>query len=1580
MIKWQKHTVALLGAFCALLALSPPVLAQEALDTILERGYVAHWLVCGPFKADIEGGIAPAVRAGRAPLGDRDFLEPVGGAARVRPRHLLEVRDEEGKTLWMRAGANDANLDLAPFFPDTSEGIAYAGFYAQNDAERNVYVQLHSPLGARIWLNGFLLRDVRAAPLSAVGVDRFVAAFRPGANLLLIEAPGVRLDALAETLGVGANELQSGALRNRTLLRSGSGFEIALTLAPIERLGTMAYVPQLSPTGMFSGGKNSLRQDMLLTLLNPMGIASPDVRVKAEPRGGPLIESTEPPLPPDAERQVHLAIPVAGMETGDVVPVTVSISAGADSASFTAQVIVQSPVEGGRVFVLTGQRLATEAPGDQASVTEKHLVSFQRQAALLEQEPDYGFDLGDASQWGPGIAAFPDTLPALRDAVKTGRCATRAGFAEIDERLVCEETLVRNLALGIASGRAAFDDGWQTYTAWDTRAVAPQTPQMLAQAGVPGIISNLAYDGMPALFHQVALDGTSRIHRHKRAVDGPATLDALRQMASLQRHELLDMGFASDVLVIESALSPPEPFYLGSCTELVRSFPAIVPRGAGPRDFFDDVVAQGEDRLAALPVTGRLYTTMRPGELLSRPELKQTFNSIEARLLTAEKAATFAGLAGADYPGQEIERAWCQLLYWGTPDRLGFPDDGHVVCDMLAGLHDAAAIAETVRSKALDYLARQAETLSGAPSPAQGARVLFVFNPSGRTRTDVCALTVAWSTAEGIEVIDGRGGAVPFMIDRHERAGERLVNTRLRFVAADVPAMGYRSFYLVARKNAPSPSRRSDAQIENERWLLIADEKTGAVRSFVEKATGTEYAVGPLNRPISLGEDAARTESGRECWTNRERTYADTVPEKIEALVVDGIQELTITSSFGGATLTRRMTLYRGVDRVDFETAFENAAFDDRMLGIAFAGDATGRVPVFGERFGAVVGRMSASVLEYRSAGADNPSLTGAQPLLHWMALSPNDHIQVGLDGCIPLRPASIVHGADPSLEEAARMLVRALVQRGVPASAIVDEPKPREGLWNDATTFTGLEEEAAHGIGMRISVGGPEENALTRRLFEKLPEMARNDAVERFKQGAALIMMDDGAATGVAPVPTLILGGGTPNHAANIARECAEAISSRGVYALPPAACVGDAPPRGPETGLAVLYPGAGLGSVEADGTLVLLLAHRSKASHDEDLIPKAQSLTFRYAVVPLRGEWRKAGLPFEAHAFNEPLVAALTDTHAGRLPATQSFLAVDSPGFVVTAVKPGGYPVGVTRESPHPRNGIAVRGYAAGNAWEGSLNLFAPLRRVALADGLEEPGVPLPFTEKRCAASIPAFGVRTFWLLPSLQFATGAPEPLLSTGEAETPVYSRYWRHNTGVAPRGTERLSLTLRGNLTDLASPLRLLVGNPATDQAAEGAVYLSVPEGWSLAPSQVYFGLRPGEHKEEDIVILRDGGTTGGGVLAWAKLGERTYRDVLLEDAKPVTLGQKRTGGQVRVTVGNPNGIALEGFAELITLPEFWAEQAAAGAATVEPRRAAVSIGAFQSRDIVFRCPEAAVARGAVVKLQADGNVIYRKVE
>jgi alpha-mannosidase len=74
----------------------------------------------------------------------------------------------------------------------------------------------------------------------------------------------------------------------------------------------------------------------------------------------------------------------------------------------------------------------------------------------------------------------------------------------------------------------------------------------------------------------------------------------------------------------------------------------------------------------------------------------------------------------------------------------------------------------------------------------------------------------------------------------------------------------------------------------------------------------------------------------------------------------------------------------------------------------------------------------------------------------------------------------------------------------------------------------------------------------------------------------------------------------------------------------------------------------------------------------------------TFRYAVMPHEGDWKKGSVPQAAARFTSPLRAIVATTHPGDLPATQSFLSIDHPGFLVTALK-----------KAERDEGIILRGY---------------------------------------------------------------------------------------------------------------------------------------------------------------------------------------------------------------------------------------------------------------------------------------------
>ncbi|MDH7481584.1 MAG: glycoside hydrolase family 38 C-terminal domain-containing protein [Armatimonadota bacterium] len=70
----------------------------------------------------------------------------------------------------------------------------------------------------------------------------------------------------------------------------------------------------------------------------------------------------------------------------------------------------------------------------------------------------------------------------------------------------------------------------------------------------------------------------------------------------------------------------------------------------------------------------------------------------------------------------------------------------------------------------------------------------------------------------------------------------------------------------------------------------------------------------------------------------------------------------------------------------------------------------------------------------------------------------------------------------------------------------------------------------------------------------------------------------------------------------------------------------------------------------------------------------PGAQCLgkhRFEYAILPHKGTWEDAMVWRQAHQFNVKMLAIQTGVHKGKLPAEHSFIEVDAPSLVITAIK---------------------------------------------------------------------------------------------------------------------------------------------------------------------------------------------------------------------------------------------------------------------------------------------------------------------
>ena len=1544
------------------------------MSAIIERGFVAHWLVCGPFASDVEGGIATALREGRPALGNADLMQPLGGIQRLRPKHLDRVKTPQGDAIWQRAGAKGPALDLGPFFPEAAEGIAYAGFHTQTAAEQQALIEVQSHLGARVYFNGSLLREIPNAVFPAGGVDVFPVTFPAGTSFLVLEVPGLRHEGLAEFLGTTASTVRERHLGGRPLLTGASGFEIGLKIYPVEHLGNMLYVPKLVPSGRLAREGGGARPTGEVMVYNAAETTSQPVQVVAR-AGNESTAAVVPPIAPGQFVRVDVAIPTGTTE------VAVALSMGDTRADFEGAPAPELPVrDGGTVYFLSG--VYREGPrGDAGDLVDSYRTSLGRNVQLLG-EPEFGFDLGPALLWSPAVQSNANLRLHLAQALVDLRTAPHLEMAPLDERLVGDEVIARNLLYGYRLAEGLLETTGQVFYAWRIPALAPQSPQLIQSAHGTGVLSTMEAGGLPPLFAHLALNGSSLPHRRKTAAPGPVSLDELRTMADTQRQEVWAAGIESDALVNESASPPPESFLLGAAAPLAKGVPSIRLSSAGAHDFFrtaGEALAQGK---SSMPAQARMTTRVNLGEVIAQPALKAAYAETERLVVLAERTATAAGLLGAEYPGQSMDRAWRLLIAHGSPDMLGFAETESAATELLGACRESADAARAVLDNSLAYIAGQVDTLGGAPLRNEQVKAVVVFNPSPWPRTDLCELHVRDLGAPSFTIVDDSGAGVACDVTEEPAPPghpERLLG---RFVAREVPGFGWRTFYLIPQQKRVERLKSDALQIENEYfWVTAEPDSGGAITSVVDKYTGREWSAGLWNDVVLLPE--GDNNGGRALWTNGEPERASALHAAVEVSKHAAMQEIRVSAEMAGATIVRTIRLYPGVSRIDCELHAEGLALKGKLLAIASDINPSGRVPIFGERFGAVVGRKSAGSFDFRARDAEFPSASGVQPAVRWAALGAGDSVDAGLDPIAPLQSASIVIDRGGELMDAAASLQRTLAQRGIPSGITSDVIADRDPQWSDSTEYANPNDDLRSGSGMRIILGGPEQNVLAKSVLMQVPESAMAAFNARIAAGVTMYLEDAYVGEGLSPAPTLILAGAASGASAQQAMRFGAALQERGRLQIPKELFITRAPQHPEDGGVAVLIPGPFLFSTEADGSMVTLLAHGSDGEAsalggDTGTTP----IDVRYAFFPFAGRWHDAALARASHAFAEPLQSVVTDLHVARQPVSLGLVTLDNSAIAATAIKPAETPeaAGSSRET-RPANGVLLRAYeSAGQVGhsEGAAN--SPLRGMYISDVVEGRGAQGDVDVNRFTVPFKPFEIKNIVLVPSTRSPQGDATSL--EGERDIgPHLATHWRQNRWIASTGAIPVGLAFEGSLGEAETEVRLHIVNHSSDMPRKGAVTLSAPQDWRLSTTSVAYDLKPrGTHVETIVVLRKFPADKTGGIVATTDVDGVQYYDLLQLDPQPCAVETEVSGTQITVLVRNTGALPLMCRVEAMASPSLWTELYPSRDTTLEPRIHTATIPAQGEERFTFTATGARPGTRVVVKVGANATVSYHGVE
>lgn len=443
----------------------------------------------------------------------------------------------------------------------------------------------------------------------------------------------------------------------------------------------------------------------------------------------------------------------------------------------------------------------------------------------------------------------------LRRFVKEGRLLIGPAYLQPDWTLVSGEALVRNLMIG---HRIAERFGGVMKAGWmlDNFGQIAQTPQIYKGFGIDGVFvwRGVAMDetNLKSEFTWKSPDGSNLlaiylINSYRNAMVLSLTREIAEARIRSEAQALSDFATTPNVLLMNGYEQVPWP---DDVLPIIEAFNKNASDGlvcvqSTPPEYLEAVKGFSPEMptLDGYLYSGR-YMPVLKGVFSSRSHLKLMNNECQRELERwAEPFAAIAWLFGADYPADELERAWKTLMLNHAHDDMCGCSIDNIARDMEARFDEVLQTAATISERSLKTIAGMVDT-----TKVESAASFIVFNPSPRERSDVVsfALEVPASVGEFI-ITDGSDKAAPCQpVARDDR------RVSLFLLADNIPPLGYKTFYLRPQAAAtgaagsetvtpPTVTASAEARTLENAHLRVEINDDGTL-NVKNKATGDVYS------------------------------------------------------------------------------------------------------------------------------------------------------------------------------------------------------------------------------------------------------------------------------------------------------------------------------------------------------------------------------------------------------------------------------------------------------------------------------------------------------------------------------------------------------------------------------------------------------------------------------------------------------------------------------------------------------------------------------------------------------------------
>lgn len=509
------------------------------------------------------------------------------------------------------------------------------------------------------------------------------------------------------------------------------------------------------------------------------------------------------------------------------------LSIGRDTERWATEVMVSQKPSPAHFHVVATPYISDASTNSQATVLDTYNEDLYTNILRAQENPEFGFSLGPAELWYPILATHPSYKQKLAERIKNKSVAPWNTYSEIDERVADGEAIIRNLWFGTTLAEKWLSATPNTYWAWNAPAVAPQTPQILKDAGISGIIYNLPYKGLPGIYDQLAPDGSRMLNRRKANSPALKSILNLHQTARSQHRFWEALGIESDLLIRENTGRSSESFWMDKSLPLTNAFPPITVTGSGGEEYFDSLQQERAFQFANTPLLSRNTTRHAPWDLLLYPALNNLYIHNRAQLHTSEMFATFNAFHGTPYPFAKLNDAWKKLLYLSHPDRTSSEQSETNYLDHLDVHRSLNKITTPILDGTLQGIANRVNTASTDISSLQGTQAIVVFNATSQTRTNLVSVVLELTNAQGLTVLDLSGNSVPFETRDVLVKSRTLTRATVTFLAESVSSVGYTTYYAVPTGALAQPKELYTPYIENE--YLQIHMNGGEIERIVDK-------------------------------------------------------------------------------------------------------------------------------------------------------------------------------------------------------------------------------------------------------------------------------------------------------------------------------------------------------------------------------------------------------------------------------------------------------------------------------------------------------------------------------------------------------------------------------------------------------------------------------------------------------------------------------------------------------------------------------------------------------------------------